>query len=106
MPDGAELYTANCASCHQQNGEGLQGAFPPLKGSPVVASEDIAVYVNIIMNGYNGRPGYGPMPSVGKNANFTAEIVTAIMNHERSSWGNNAKPVTLEQVKTEMDKIK
>lgn len=106
LPDGAELFTANCASCHQANGEGLPGAFPPLKGSPIVASDDIAVYVNIIMTGYTGRPGYGPMPAVGKNANFTAEIVTAIMNHERSSWGNNAKPVTLEQVKAEMDKIK
>lgn len=106
LPDGAELFTTNCATCHQANGEGLPGAFPPLKGSPIVASDDIDVYVNIIMNGYTGRPGYGPMPSVGKTANFTPEIVTAIMNHERSSWGNNAKAVTLEQVKAAMDKIK
>ncbi|WP_226064120.1 cbb3-type cytochrome c oxidase subunit II [Kaistella polysaccharea] len=106
LPDGGELYTANCASCHQASGEGLPGAFPPLKGSPIVASDDIDVYVNIIMGGYTGRPGYGPMPAVGKNANFTAEIVTAIMNHERSSWGNNAKPVKLEDVKAVMDKIK
>ena len=106
LPDGAELFTTNCASCHQANGEGLPGAFPPLKGSPIVASDDIDVYVNIIMSGYTGRPGYGPMPSVGKTANFSPEIVTAIMNHERSSWGNNAKPVTVEQVKAVMDKIK
>ena len=57
------------------------------------------------MTGYNGKPGYGPMPSVGKNANFTPEMVTAIINHERSSWGNNAKPATVEQVKEIMDKI-
>ncbi len=106
LPDGAELFTTNCASCHQANGEGLPGAFPPLKGSPIVASDDIEVYVNIIMSGYTGRPGYGPMPAVGKTANFTPEIVTAIMNHERSSWGNNAKPVTVDQVKAVMDKIK
>ena len=106
LPDGAELYTTNCASCHQANGEGLEGAFPPLKGSPIVAAEDIEVYVNIIWGGYNGRPGYGPMPAVGKNANFTAEMIAAIMNHERSSWGNNAKPVTAADVKAVMDKIK
>lgn len=106
LPDGAELFTANCAACHQANGEGLPGAFPPLKGSPIVASDDIDVYVNIIMSGYTGRPGYGPMPSVGKTAGFTPEMVTAIMNHERSSWGNNAKKVTVEQVKAVMDKIK
>jgi cytochrome c oxidase cbb3-type subunit 2 len=103
LPNGAELFTANCASCHQENGEGLKGAFPPLKGSPIVAGDDIAVYVNIIMLGYNGRPGYGPMPAVGKNANFTSEMVTAIINHERTSWGNNAKEVTLDQVKAVME---
>lgn len=106
LPDGAELFTANCASCHQANGEGLPGAFPPLKGSPIVAADDIEVYVTIIMKGYTGRPGYGPMPAVGENANFTPEMVTAIMNHERSSWGNNAKPVTLEQVKAVMEQMK
>lgn len=106
LPDGTELFTANCASCHQANGEGLPGAFPPLKGSPVVTGENIEMYVTIIMKGYNGRPGYGPMPAVGTNANFTPEMVTAIMNHERSSWGNGAKPVKLEDVKAIMDKIK
>lgn len=106
LPDGKELFTANCASCHQANGEGLAGAFPPLKGSPVVTGENIEMYVTIIMKGYTGRPGYGPMPSVGETANFTPEMVTAIMNHERSSWGNGAKPVKLEEVKAIMEKIK
>lgn len=29
--DGAKLY-AQCAGCHQANGQGLPGAFPPLAG--------------------------------------------------------------------------
>lgn len=106
LPDGGELFSANCASCHQPTGEGLPGAFPPLKGSPVVLGDNIEMYVTIIMKGYNGRPGYGPMPTVGTTANFTPEMVTAIMNHERSSWGNSAKPVKLEDVKAIMEKIK
>lgn len=106
LPDGGELFSTHCASCHQANGEGLPGAFPPLKGSPVVAGEDLKVYITIIMKGYNGRPGYGEMPPVGTTASFTPEMVTAIMNHERSSWGNNAKEVTLDEVKKIMDEIK
>src|SRR5690606_17088547 len=38
--DGAALYQANCAVCHQPSGEGLPGAFPPLKGSPIVNNDD------------------------------------------------------------------
>lgn len=106
LPDGGELFTANCSACHQTTGLGLPGAFPPLKGSPVVLGDNIEMYVTIIMKGYTGRPGYGPMPPVGTTASFTPEMVTAIMNHERSSWGNNAKPVKVEDVKAIMEKIK
>lgn len=53
--NGAMLYTNNCQSCHQQNGEGLKGAFPPLKGSKLVLDENPELFVDIIMNGYSGR---------------------------------------------------
>lgn len=106
--DGSVLYTTHCQACHQAGGEGLPGAFPPLKGSKVVLADSIEVFVDIILNGYNGRAGegYGPMPAVGTTANLTAEEITAIMNHERTSWGNNAKKVTVEEVKKIMDFIK
>ena len=106
--DGASLYTANCQSCHQANGEGLQGAFPPLKGSKIVLDENPEIYVDIIMNGYNGRAtqGFGPMPPIGTTNNLSAEEISAIMNHERSSWGNNAKKVTVDEVKQLMETVK
>ncbi|REC46986.1 cbb3-type cytochrome c oxidase subunit II [Chryseobacterium pennipullorum] len=106
LPNGGELFTANCASCHQANGEGVPGAFPPLKGSPVATGGDLQLYVTIIMKGYDPRPEFATMPPVGTNANFTAEDVTAIINHERTSWGNNAKKVTLDEIKVIMEKIK
>jgi len=105
-PDGAALYIANCQSCHQANGEGLLGAFPPLKGSPVVNGANLELYVGIIMNGYDPRPEYGVMPPVATNANLNAAEITAIMNHERTSWGNNARKVTEEEVKKLMDLVK
>ena len=33
MAQGEAAYLANCAACHQPNGKGLPGAFPPLAGS-------------------------------------------------------------------------
>ena len=106
LPDGGTLYTGNCTSCHQASGEGLAGAFPPLKGSPIVVGEDLELFVTIIMKGYDPRPEYAAMPTVGTNASLTPEQVAALINHERSSWGNSAEPVTAEQVKAIMDKIK
>ena len=105
LPDGLTLYTQNCASCHQPNGEGLKGAFPPLKGSPIVLGDDLDLYVNIIMKGYDPRPEYAVMNAVGTDNNLTPEDVTAIINHEKTSWGNNAKTVTLEEVKKIIDFI-
>lgn len=106
LPDGNVLYVANCQTCHQPNGEGLKGAFPPLKGSPIVNGDDLELYVNIIMKGYDARAEYAVMNAVGLDNNLSAEDITAIINHERSSWGNNAKPVTLEEVKKIYDFIK
>ena len=106
LPDGAQLYTTHCATCHQSSGEGVPGAFPPLKGSPIVSGGDLELYITIIMKGYDPRPEYATMPAVGTNAGLSAEDITAIINHERNSWGNNAKEITVEEVKIIMDKIK
>jgi cytochrome c oxidase cbb3-type subunit 2 len=106
LPDGQTLYTQNCASCHQANGEGLKGAFPSLKGSPIVLGDDLELYVNIIMQGYDPRPEFAAMPGVGTNNNLTPEEITAIINHEKTNWGNNAKTITQEDVKKIMDFIK
>ncbi len=105
--DGAALYAANCQSCHQANGEGLAGAFPALKGSTIVNNEDPKTLVTVIMKGYNGRAkeGFAEMPAIGANNNLTANEVTAIMNHERTSWGNSAKKVTVEEVQEILKQI-
>src|SRR5699024_6019417 len=48
---GATLYRTSCSSCHQANGEGIPGAFPPLAGDPVVTNEDPTRHIEIILFG-------------------------------------------------------
>jgi cytochrome c oxidase cbb3-type subunit 2 len=103
---GKTLYAQNCQSCHQENGMGLPGAFPPLKDSKIVLDDDITLYVDIIMNGYDARPEFAAMNAVGTTMKFTETDVAAIINYERTSWGNNGKKVTVEEVKKVMDFIK
>jgi cytochrome c oxidase cbb3-type subunit 2 len=42
---------------------------------------------------------------VGANNNLSPEEVTAIMNHERESWGNSAKKLSVEEIKKLMEVI-
>jgi cytochrome c oxidase cbb3-type subunit II len=103
--NGAMLYANNCQSCHQANGEGLKGAFPPLKGSKIVLDDSPERMVDIIMNGYNAQDAFGEMPAVGTNNKLKPEEIAAIMNHEKTSWGNNAKKVTPEQISKLVDLV-
>lgn len=96
--DGAQLYAANCQACHQATGEGLKGAFPPLKGSAIVLNDNPETMIDIVLNGYNAREEYGEMPAVGTLNNLSAAEIAAIINHERSSWGNNARQIPVAEV--------
>lgn len=95
--DGAALYANTCAACHQANGRGIAGAFPPLANSKVVNNEDPELMIRIILQGYDAYPEWGQMPGFGDL--LTDEEIAAIINHEKSSWGNDAPGLTAEQVK-------
>lgn len=97
-PDGAQLYASTCAPCHQQGGEGIGGAFPPLKGSPIVNNSDPELMIRIVISGYDARSEFGVMPPFGER--LTNPQIVAIINHERQSWGNQANKVTLEKVES------
>jgi cytochrome c oxidase cbb3-type subunit 2 len=98
---GKSLFTATCAACHQATGEGLPGAFPPLKGDAVVNDADPTQHIRVVLYGLQGANVGGvvyssPMPPFGTSLNDAD--VASIINYERSSWGNRGTPVTAEQV--------
>ncbi|MCO5233357.1 MAG: cytochrome c [Chitinophagales bacterium] len=95
--DGALLYTNTCSACHQADGKGLPGAFPPLAGSKIVNDANPESFIKIILQGYDARAEYGVMPPFAEN--LSDEEVAAIATHERSSWGNNAPAITADDVK-------
>lgn len=98
---GAQVYGNYCAACHQQSGEGILGVFPPLRGDPVVTSEDSAEHIRVVLHGLSGKTiggvGYAAaMPPFG--AQLSDEQIAAVLSHERSFWGNAARVVTREEV--------
>jgi nitrite reductase (NO-forming) len=99
---GAELYGARCAACHQPTGMGIPGAFPPLKDNVAVLDANPAKQIDTILHGLQGQEVGGtvyptPMPPFGSMLNDTE--IADIVNHERTSWGNQAKQVTADDVK-------
>jgi cytochrome c oxidase cbb3-type subunit 2 len=106
---GQALFTATCAACHQATGEGLPGAFPPLKSNSVVNDADPTQHIRVVLYGLQGANVGGvvyssPMPPFG--GTLTDADVATIINYERSSWGNQGASVTAEQVAAQRAKGK
>lgn len=102
-PDGKQIYNSVCAACHQPTGKGITGAFPPLAGSQIVNNEDPTMLIKIILQGYDARTDYGVMPGFAEQ--LTDAEISAITTHERSSWGNDAPAVTVEQVQKVREEV-
>ncbi|HEX7338683.1 MAG TPA: cbb3-type cytochrome c oxidase subunit II [Rhodanobacteraceae bacterium] len=98
---GKKLFDSTCAACHQTTGEGIPGAFPPLKGNAAVDSDDPTVQLSTILHGKHGVT-IGGVTYSGVMPPFAGQLsdaeVADIANYERSSWGNHAKKVTPKQV--------
>ncbi|MFZ1018198.1 MAG: cytochrome c [Candidatus Cybelea sp.] len=99
--DGATVYLENCSSCHQTNGEGVSGAFPPLAGNPVVTGSPVTV-IAIVKNGLEGKivvhgNAYsGIMPAWKKQ--ISDQQIAEVISYIRSAWNNNSGGVSLSQV--------
>ena len=103
-PKGAEIYNRKCVACHQLNGEGIPGTFPPLKGSDFLKSATKKRLIEQVMNGsneqltVNGTTYSSPMPPQVDNAGDAVAVVNYILN----SWGNHygkASPQDAKNVK-------
>ncbi len=93
----------SCAVCHQGNGEGLAGAFPPLKGSEYVMASNVDVPILIVLKGImgpltvHGAEYNGVMMPYG-GAMMTDAEVAKVLTYVRSAWGNDAGPVSVADV--------
>ena len=100
MAYGETIYGRNCAACHQANGQGLAGAFPPLAGSGEYYG-DAQNHARIIVHGLQGEivvqgtTWNGVMAPWGQLSDYA---VAAVATYERNSWGNEDGIVLPEDV--------
>jgi mono/diheme cytochrome c family protein len=98
IDDGARVYIANCSGCHQLDGRGVPGAFPPLAGNPVVTGNPARV-VAIVRRGSRGRERVlgawygGEMP--GWEGLLSNDEIAQVVSYIRAAWNNDAPPIPL-----------
>src|SRR6056300_237365 len=101
---GEKIFAARCASCHQANGLGIAGQFPPLAGSEWV-SADPGVITNIILKGLKGEilvkgEKYGTSAAVNMAAvPISDREIANVSTYVRQAWGNSSNEVSEDFVK-------
>lgn len=100
MARGKSLFDTNCATCHQQTGKGVPGAFPPLALNKNLKS--VELIVDTIHSGHSGkitvegRRFDSAMPAIG--AGFSSDQIAEVATYIRNAWGNHDGPVSESQV--------
>ena len=99
--DGEAIYLSRCMSCHQVDGAGIAGVFPPLAGTDWVVG-DKGRLIRIALDGMMGETEVqgvvysGAMPPL--KMFLTDEEVAAVLTYIRGAWDNDASAVTPQEV--------
>lgn len=98
---GQALFAGTCSTCHQANGAGLPGVFPPLARSDYIAA-DPQRSIGVVLHGLsgkvkvNGQDYNSVMPPMNQlNDDEVANILTYVLNN----WGNPGGRITKDEVR-------
>ena len=97
---GQALFTGTCSTCHQPNGEGMAGVFPPLAKSDYIAANPKRI-VDVILHGLtgavvvNGKDYNSVMPPMSQ---LTDDEVANIGTYVLNSWGNPGGKISSAEV--------
>ena len=99
IADGKGIYTKVCVACHQAQGQGMEGAFPPLAKSDFL-NADVDRAIDIVLHGkqgeitVNGKKYNSVMTPQPLSVQEVADVLTYVYN----TWDNSKKVVTPEMV--------
>jgi len=99
---GKKIFAANCQTCHQANGLGVPGQYPPLAGSEFTTGGSKRPAM-IVLKGLQGPvtvkgQKFGSAVMQPWDKTLTDQKIADVLTYERSEWGNSASPVTAEQI--------
>ncbi len=99
--DGEALYLTRCSSCHQADGGGITGVFPPLNEVDWVTG-DKGRLIRIILDGVMGEIEIGNTVYSGAMPPWKTFLndqeMAALLTYIRTAWDNEASAVTDNEV--------
>ena len=105
---GKKVYTERCLTCHQADGGGVQNMNPPLTKTKWVLGDKTQL-IQIVLKGLStgveidGDSYHNVMAS---HADLSDLQIADVLTYVRNSFGNKAKAVTEDEVKTVRAKTK
>lgn len=99
---GKQVYMGLCFACHQPDGKGLPGVFPPLAGSDFLQADHERA-IRIVLKGLSG-----PVTVNGKTLNsmmppqeavLTDTQIADVLTYVLNSFGNSGDPIRPDHVK-------
>lgn len=86
---GQEVYTKNCAVCHQAGGQGLPPAFPALTGSKIVSGPNFDADGKLIADSHIDRVFNGKNMMPAWKGTLNDVDIAAVVTFERNALGNS-----------------
>jgi nitrite reductase (NO-forming) len=105
MARGREVYVTYCLSCHMDQGEGIEGVYPPLAKADYLMADKNRAIRQILYGAtgditVNGKVYSADMSGVDLNNQEVSDLINYITN----SFGNKGGPTTPEQVQPQRKK--
>jgi mono/diheme cytochrome c family protein len=98
---GRNMFLVHCSACHQREGGGLPGAFPPLAGADWLREQSTEQAIAVVLRGLsgpltvNGQSYNAVMPPM---SHLSDRDIAAILTHVYANWGNDGRVVSAEMV--------
>jgi mono/diheme cytochrome c family protein len=102
LASGLQVYTTNCATCHQVDGSGVPNIQPALIDDDIVAGDPTQL-IRVVLQGPTAvlspdRPRYSnKMPSFNR---LTDQQIADVLTYIRHDYGHEASVINLQQVQT------
>lgn len=97
---GRALYEKHCLACHQIDGSGVPGFYPPLSKTEWVTGDKDRL-IGILLQGLSGKievKGESYNQEMASSEFLSDEEVSAVLTYIRKSFGNHSEEVTSEEV--------